>query len=736
LATQPFQLPEFYTPWPARLNPHVQGARVHSKAWSYEIGILGPDSVWDEARFDAMDYALLCSYTHPNAPSPELDLVTDWYVWVFYFDDDFLEKFKRSGDMAGAKAYLERLPAFMPIDVAAMGTDPATPVERGLADLWTRSAPSKSTDWRRRFAESTTNLLNESLWELGNINDKRVANPIEYIEMRRKVGGAPWSANLVEHANFVEVPPDIAASRPMRVVRDTFADAVHLRNDLFSYEREVGDEGEMANMVLVLERFLGLGTQEAADLTNDILSSRLYQFEHTALTEIPPLLDECRIDPAGRHGVMRYVQGLQEWQSGGHEWHLRSSRYMNKGAVANSAAAVLVAGPNGLGTGSTRQGSLEKAWGLERFKRFQHVPFQPVGPYELPTIYLPFTVRMSAHLDAARQHCKEWAIGMGVTDPIEGLGLWDEADIDDHDYALCAAMVHPEGSREAVELMSDWFIWATFFDDYFPVRFNHTRDLVGGKAFMTRLALFTPLDLVTMPTPTNLIERGLADLWPRTAAPLEPDRRVEVRGYFIDLLDGWVWELGNHVQNRIPDPVDYIEMRRKTFGGELGLCGARPRTDAVPPELFQTRPMLALIGCAIDAPAFLNDITSHRKEIEYEGELHNLVLVVRDFLGCGLQPAVDIVADLEASRLRQFEYILANEIPALADQFELDAIGRDQLDRYVTSLKDYAAGVVQWHLDTNRYRNARPRLAPRLEPVPAFGGPTGMGTAAARLALR
>ena len=55
----------------------------------------------------------------------------------------------------------------------------------------------------------------------------------------------------------------------MRVLRDTFADAVHLRNDLFSYQRETQEEGELANCVLVLERFLGHATQRAADTTND-----------------------------------------------------------------------------------------------------------------------------------------------------------------------------------------------------------------------------------------------------------------------------------------------------------------------------------------------------------------------------------------------------------------------------------------------------------------------------------
>ena len=38
---QPFELPDFYTPYPARLNPSLEHARSHSKAWAYEMGILG-----------------------------------------------------------------------------------------------------------------------------------------------------------------------------------------------------------------------------------------------------------------------------------------------------------------------------------------------------------------------------------------------------------------------------------------------------------------------------------------------------------------------------------------------------------------------------------------------------------------------------------------------------------------------------------------------------------------------
>ena len=419
---QPFELPDFYMPWPARLNPNLAGARVHSKAWAREMGILegetGPSGtvIWDERKFDAMDYALLCAYTHPDTPGPELDLVTDWYVWVFYFDDHFLEMYKRSPDLAGAKAYLDRLPAFMPVEPAERRPPGAD--QRGRAGPGRPVGPHRAeqvaSSGRLRFAESTENLLNESMWELANIDEGRVANPIEYVEMRRKVGGAPWSANLVEHANFVEVPDEIAATRPLRVLRDTFADAVHLRNDLFSYQREVEDEGENANIVLVLERFLGVDTQRAADLSNEILSSRLYQFEqHRRRRAADPRSRSTTSTRLARASVARYVKGLQDWQAGGHEWHMRSSRYMNSKAGPGrrprpSCGARPVSAPR-----PPRVAALGGRMGLSRFKSYRHAPFLPTGSFEMPELYMPFTVRMNPHLDAARQHTKDWARAMG-----------------------------------------------------------------------------------------------------------------------------------------------------------------------------------------------------------------------------------------------------------------------------------------------------------------------------------
>ncbi|MEW1721564.1 family 2 encapsulin nanocompartment cargo protein terpene cyclase [Streptomyces sp. NPDC093109] len=748
--TQPFVLPDFYMAYPARLNPHLEEARVHSTEWARGMGMLEGSGVWEESDLAAHDYALLCAYTHPDCDGPDLSLVTDWYVWVFFFDDHFLEVYKRPQDREGGKAYLERLAAFMPMDLADGFPEPTNPVEAGLADLWARTVPSMSPAWRRRFAESTENLLNESDWELSNINAERVANPVEYIEMRRKVGGAPWSAGLVEFAAGAEIPAALADSRPLRVLKDTFSDAVHLRNDLFSYQREIEEEGELSNGVLVLETFLGCTTQEAADAVNDLLTSRIQQFENTALTELGPLFAETGTDPVGAAATLAYVKGLQDWQSGGHEWHMRSSRYMNGAGEGGGEGAGEGVGappplfsmtPVGLGTSDFARviGSLG-AGAPARARSHSHIPFQQVGPSQLPDFQMPFALKLSPHLDHSREHTVEWAHRMGILEAqpgIPGSGVWDEERIRRIDLPLCSAGIHPDATPEGLDLTSDWLAWGTYGDDYFPVVYGNARDLAGAKACNDRLALFMPVeDLTATPEPATALERGLADLWVRTAGPMEPEARRTFRTTVEEMTASWLWELANQAQNRIPDPVDYIEMRRRTFGSDMTMSLSRlSHGKRVPPEIYRTGPMRSLENAAQDYACLLNDVFSYQKEIEFEGEVHNGVLVVQNFFNCDYPTALRIIDDLMNERMRQFQHVVAHELPALYDDFALDADARAVLDGYVAELENWLSGILNWHHGCKRYKEHelledRAGIAGWLPPVPS-----GLGTSAARTRL-
>ncbi|MDT3396845.1 germacradienol/geosmin synthase [Streptomyces sp. B1866] len=736
--SQPFELPDFYEPYPARLNPHLESARAHSKEWARAMGMIEGSGIWDEADYDAHDYGLLCAYTHPDASADRLATVTDWYVWVFFFDDHFLERFKRSRDMDAAKTHLDRLRAFMPVRPGGPPPEPVDPVERGLADLWARTTPVMSESWRVRFAEATRHLLEESQWELSNISAGRVANPLEYVEMRRKVGGAPWSAGVVEYAAEAEVPPAIAASRPVRVLTDAFADAVHLRNDLFSYQREVEDEGELSNGVLVFERFLGCDTQQAADAVNDVITSRLHQFEHTALTELPQLCAEHGLDPLSCTQVFAYVKGLQDWQSGGHEWHLRSSRYMNAGLAdardgpwAPPGTTGFPGGPPGLGTAARRAVASLVATAPMRLRRHAHVR-RRVGQVPVPHLDMPYPTRLSPHLDAARENMVAWGRAMGMLDPdpgVPGPRLWDEHKLRAFDFALCAAGIHPDATPGQLDLTTCWLTWGTYGDDYYPVVFGRRADMAGAKACTVRLGAFTPVDgSAAAATPVNALERGLADLWARTTASMSEDARHAFRAVIVDMTDSWLWELGNQIAHRVPDPVDYVEMRRKTFGADFTMSLSRLyHGGTVPDEVYRTRPVQAMEHAAADYAGLLNDLFSYQKEIEFEGEFHNCVAVVENFFGCGQPEALDIVADLVNARMREFQRVVSTELPVLMDDLGLDAAARATLTGYTRELQHWMSGILTWHSGCRRYTEAELRRpvtgVPHVAP-----GPTGLGT--------
>ena len=136
---------------------------------------------------------------------------------------------------------------------------------------------------------------------------------------------------------------------------------------------------------------------------------------------------------------------------------------------------------------------------------------------------------------------------------------------------------------------------------------------------------------------------------------------------------------------------------------------------------------------AADYACLLNDVFSYQKEIQFEGEIHNAVLVVQNFLDSDAATAMRVVGDLMAARMIQFRNIVAVELPEFFDALHLDAATREALQGHARNLENWLAGILNWHQGCHRYaeadliRNARP-ARPEL-----FGTPTGLGTSAVRI---
>ncbi len=219
---------------------------------------------------------------------------------------------------------------------------------------------------------------------------------------------------------------------------------------------------------------------------------------------------------------------------------------------------------------------------------------------------------------------------------------------------------------------------------------------------------------------------------------MDPDARAAFRTTVEVMIDSWLWELANQKENRVPDPVDYIEMRRRTFGSDLTMSLCRiGHGRTVPPEVYRSRPLTAMENAAADAACLLNDMFSYQKEIQYEGELHNGVLVVEQFFGCDRFQALRIVNDLMASRVRQFEHVIAVEFPVMYEDFDLSAEARRTLDGYAQELRNWLAGILVWHRGCFRYDEATLRRVHGQPPVdlPA-PGPSAFGASLGTSAVR
>jgi germacradienol/geosmin synthase len=127
-----------------------------------------------------------------------------------------------------------------------------------------------------------------------------------------------------------------------------------------------------------------------------------------------------------------------------------------------------------------------------------------------------------------------------------------------------------------------------------------------------------------------------------------------------------------------------------------------------------------------------NDIFSYQKEIEFEGELNNGVLVVQNFLGCDIAQAIDIVNELATDRIKQFEQIVATELPILFEHFNLDRQIREKILDYIESIQFMMYGNLQWHLTVDRYKEFELQNE-RARSKRFIGIPTGLGTSAAQI---
>ncbi|GHA90552.1 hypothetical protein GCM10010305_37750 [Streptomyces termitum] len=327
-------LPELWMPHPLRVNPHLPGLRAESETWAREMGMLGGEegpgggAIWTLAQYRAMTVDLLTAWTLPDASPAALRLNHRFNIWALAWDDYFAHAFKRNGDLQGAREFTDRLHAFLRPEEGALLPEPVNAVERGIADLQRHLYPPRLAHWREEFSLALRRYVEAGVEELANSRTGRVPHLIDYAPFRRESFAAHTAPYSVELSTGARIPERIRRSRPVRGLMDAFMDVMGLANDVASYEREVHEEHDVNNLVVVIGTSLSIPIRQAVPAAIHLVNARMRDFERFRQEDIPPLARRAGLDHDERAQLDTWLSGAAGFLSGLHAWYTGAPRYV------------------------------------------------------------------------------------------------------------------------------------------------------------------------------------------------------------------------------------------------------------------------------------------------------------------------------------------------------------------------------------------------------------------------
>ncbi|NED81601.1 terpene cyclase [Streptomyces sp. SID11233] len=310
------ELPDIYCPFPQRTNPHVEHVREHLDSWTRNTGLVHRDSARD--RFEQADFGAFVGMVYPTADSENLDLVADWFVWLFLVDDQLDDgHLGRSPDRVRSVVEVMR----SVVERGARPADEGLPAAVvALVDLWERTVPAAAPQWRRRFTyHLMTYLTTATTWEAGNRADGVVPAEATYIEKRRHTGAIHVCMDLIEIVAGIEAPESIHNDSRFITALEASCNVVCWANDVYSYEKEQV-LGEIHNLVHLVRHHRGYGKQESLDHVCAEIAAETERFltaEAELLAAYPQL--GWMLEP--------YLDGMRSWMRGNLDWSRQTPRY-------------------------------------------------------------------------------------------------------------------------------------------------------------------------------------------------------------------------------------------------------------------------------------------------------------------------------------------------------------------------------------------------------------------------
>ncbi|MFF1451717.1 hypothetical protein ACFVYF_26795 [Streptomyces sp. NPDC058274] len=314
----PLALPQLSYPFASEISPHANEVDAQAFGWARQMNIL--DSAMT-AQYSGLRVGRLAGRTSPRSERAGLQLLADWQLWLFAFDDAYCDESATGEDPELlARTVVDYLRI---IEDPGQVPDDADPFMGALADLRDRLLAHASPMQWMRFVHSVTGYFLSQCWEAANRSRRTAPTLVEYLHMRRHSGAVPTCMALIDVAGGFVLPQEDFANPHVMSLAQQATNIACWANDILSYPKEVARSRSVHSLPPILSAQYGIDMPEALHRAGQMHDHAVRQYleqETTARAHAGPQLH-------------RYLDDLRFWMTGNLDWSLETRRYNSVDAL-------------------------------------------------------------------------------------------------------------------------------------------------------------------------------------------------------------------------------------------------------------------------------------------------------------------------------------------------------------------------------------------------------------------
>jgi 5-epi-alpha-selinene synthase len=297
------------------MSPYAQAVHEHSLAWATHFRLIQGEAA--RRRFLNSNFAWLTARAYSTAALEDMQLLNDWMIWLFMFDDQFDDGLpgKRLEEIQSTvREYIE-------ICENPDVISPRGPAAAAMCDLYRRTLPKMTLAWRQRFTRHFMQYLDTYNWTARNHLQGTIPDINAYLKNRHHSGGMTVSIDLIELAEHLYLPEELLMSQAFKRLSHATNAVVCWSNDMVSLAKERA-RGDVNNLVVIFQQTYHLPLQEAIEQVNEMVTAEVHLFERIERS-LPPIEPGRLADD-----VRKYLDGLKSWMRANLDWSAETHRYL------------------------------------------------------------------------------------------------------------------------------------------------------------------------------------------------------------------------------------------------------------------------------------------------------------------------------------------------------------------------------------------------------------------------